>query len=96
MTRTQVIDALAALKAEIFASVSHALRLFSSHARDSATASSDIDLVVAFHGPATFDAYIGLKHVLEDRLEQRVDLATEAAIRPEIKSTIKHEAIHVA
>jgi uncharacterized protein len=64
--------------------------------RATAPAGSDIDLVVAFHGPATFDAYIGLKHFLEDRLGQRVDLVTEAAIRPEIKSTIDREAIRVS
>jgi uncharacterized protein len=96
MVRTQVIDALDALKAEISAFGVARLRLFGSHARDSAAAGSDIDLVVAFHGPATFDAYIGLKHFLEDRLGQRVDLVTEAAIRPEIKSTIDREAIRVA
>ena len=96
MTRTRLIAALDALKAEIAAFGVERLRLFGSHARDSASETSDIDLVVAFHGPATFDAFMGLKHLLEDKLGQRIDLVTEAAVRSDLRGVIEREAIRVA
>jgi predicted nucleotidyltransferase len=73
-----------------------ALRLFGSHARGEAREDSDIDLVVAFTRPASFDDYMDLKLLLEDALERSVDLVTEAAILPRLKSRIDKEAIRVA
>ncbi len=96
MTRDEVVAALHALKAEIAVFDVGSLRLFGSHARGTAIETSDIDLVVAFDGPATFDAYMGLKHLLEDRLGRRIDLVTEAAVRPELRGAIEREAIRVA
>ena len=58
--------------------------------------SIDIDLVVAFTRPASFDDYMDLKLLLEDALERSVDLVTEAAILPRLKSRIDKEAIRVA
>jgi len=93
MTRAETIAALDAMKAEISTFDVISLRLFGSHAKDSAGDERDIDLVVAFHGPATFDTYMGLKFFLEDRLGRRVDLVTEAALRMEWRS---RDAIRVA
>ncbi len=72
------------------------LRLFGSHARGDAAADSDVDLIVAFSRPATFDAYMDLKFFLEDCLQRKVDLVTEKAIRPELRDRIEREAIRVA
>jgi predicted nucleotidyltransferase len=71
------------------------LSLFGSVARHEATAESDIDLLVEFVGPATFDRYMDLKFFLEELLQCRVDLVTEAALRPQIKSAIEKELIRV-
>ena len=71
------------------------LSLFGSVSRHEATAESDIDLLVEFVGPATFDRYMDLKFFLEELLQCRVDLVTEAALRPRLKTTIEKELIRV-
>ena len=65
------------------------LSVFGSVARDEATAASDIDLLVDFEGPATFDGFMGLKLFLEDTLGVKVDLVTRAALKPRLKSRIE-------
>ena len=96
MTRAEIIEALSALKAELAAYDVVSLRLFGSHARDTASDHSDIDLVVAFQRPATFQAFMGLKLFLEDRLGSKIHLVTEKAIRPELRQSIDRDAIRVA
>jgi predicted nucleotidyltransferase len=72
------------------------LRIFGSVARDEAGAQSDVDVLVSFDGPATFDRYFGLKFFLEDLLGAQVDLVSEKALRPELRSAVLGEAILVA
>jgi len=71
------------------------LALFGSAARDSARENSDIDLLVRFDGPATSRRYFGVQFYLEDILGKPVDLVTDKALRPELRSLIESEAIHV-
>ncbi|MFZ5472130.1 MAG: nucleotidyltransferase family protein [Myxococcota bacterium] len=72
------------------------LALFGSVSRDEAREGSDVDLLVDFDGPATFDRYMDLKFFLEDLLGCRVDLITRKGLRPRLRPTVEHEAIHVA
>ena len=71
------------------------LALFGSATRDSADADSDIDILVAFDGPATSERYFGVQFYLEDLLGRPVDLVTEKALRPELRSHIEREAVRV-
>ena len=71
------------------------LALFGSTARDSASAESDIDILVAFDGPATSQRYFGVQFYLEDVLDRPVDLVTEKALRTELRPHIEREALHV-
>ena len=71
------------------------LALFGSVSRNEATAKSDIDLLVEFAAPATFDRYMDLKFFLEEVLQCRVDLVTEAALRPRLRAAIEKELIRV-
>jgi predicted nucleotidyltransferase len=71
------------------------LALFGSTARDSASAESDIDILVAFDGPATPQRYFGVQFYLEDVLGRPVDLVTEKALRAELRPHIEREALHV-
>jgi len=71
------------------------LALFGSTARDSANAESDIDILVAFDGPATSQRYFGVQFYLEDLLDRPVDLVTEKALRPELRPHIERKALHV-
>ena len=63
--------------------------------RDETHADSDIDILVAFDGPATSKRYFGVQFFLEDLLNVSVDLVTEKALRPELRPYIEEEAIHV-
>lgn len=71
------------------------LALFGSAARDTAGPTSDIDILIAFEGPATSKRYFGVQFYLEDLLGRPVDLVTEKALRPELRPYIEREAIHV-
>lgn len=71
------------------------LALFGSAARDTAGPDSDIDVLVAFDGPATSERYFGVQFYLEDLLGKPVDLVTERAMRPELKPYIERESIDV-
>jgi predicted nucleotidyltransferase len=72
------------------------MSLFGSVARNDAGASSDVDVLVDFHAPATFDTFMDLKLLLEDWLGTHVDLVTRKALRPRIRARIEAEAIRVA
>ena len=63
--------------------------------RNEATSNSDIDIVVAFDGPASSDKYFGVQFYLEDNLGIAVDLVTEKAIRKELRPFIEQEAVNV-
>ena len=71
------------------------LALFGSFARDSATAGSDIDILVLFDGPATSKRYFGAQLYIEDLLGRSVDLVTDSALRRELRRYVEREAIHV-
>ena len=72
------------------------LALFGSAARDELRDDSDIDVLVEFDGPATFDGYVGLKDYLEDLFGAKVDLATEAMIKPRLRRHIEKDLLRVA
>ncbi|MCP5409577.1 MAG: nucleotidyltransferase family protein [Chromatiaceae bacterium] len=71
------------------------LALFGSTARDTARPDSDVDILIAFDGPATSKRYFGAQFYLEDLLGIPVDLVTEKALRPELRPYIEKEAVYV-
>lgn len=71
------------------------LALFGSTVRDTARAESDVDVLIAFDGPATSARYFGVQFYLEDLLGCPVDLVTEKALRPELRPYVEKEAVHV-
>ena len=72
------------------------LSLFGSAARDELNSASDIDVLVEFAAPATFDGYFGLKDYLEALLERRVDLVTEGGLKPRARQYVEKDVIRVA
>lgn len=68
------------------------LALFGSAARDTAHPGSDLDILVAFAGPATADRYFGVQFYLEDLLGRPVDLVTDKALRPELRPFVERDA----
>lgn len=72
------------------------LAVFGSVARGEATEASDLDVLVDFVGPATFDGFMGLKLFLEDSLGVKTDLVTRPALRSRLRARIEAEARRVA
>jgi len=72
------------------------LAVFGSTARREATPASDIDILVTFHAPPTFDQYIEAKLFLEDLLGCSVDLVMQDGLRPMVRAEVEKEAIYVA
>ena len=50
---------------------------------------SDVDILVAFAGPATSARYFGVQFYLEDLFGCPVDLVTEKAVRAELRPFIE-------
>ncbi len=96
MERDEVLAALRAHQAEITAFGVRSLAVFGSVARDEAGPASDVDVLVEFEPPATFDRYMGLKLYLEDLLGVRVDVVTLHGLKPRLRPIVEREAIRVA
>ena len=71
------------------------LALFGSTARNNARSDSDIDILVAFDGPATSERYFGVQFYLEDLFGCEIDLVTEKALRVELRPFIEKEVVRV-
>lgn len=94
--RDRVLETLRAHKATLAERYGvTSISLFGSVARDQASASSDLDLLVRFDGPATSRTYFGVQFYIEDLLGHRVDLVTDNALRVEIRPYVEREAIDV-
>jgi predicted nucleotidyltransferase len=71
------------------------LALFGSVARGTASADSDVDVLVGFDGPATSKRYFGVQFYLEDLLGRDVDLVTEDALRPRLRPYVERDAVAI-
>jgi hypothetical protein len=72
------------------------LSLFGSVARDQASESSDIDLLVEFNRPTGLFGLVQLQQHLETILGCKVDVGTAAGLRPRIRERVLREALRVA
>ncbi len=72
------------------------LALFGSAARDEMRPDSDIDVLVDFDGPATFDGYFDLKDYLEGLLGRPVDLVTSKGLKPRARQHVERDLVRVA
>lgn len=95
MRRSEILQELAVHRDELTRMGVKTLAVFGSVARDEARPDSDVDLLVEFLGPATFNGYMDLKFFLEDLLGCPIDLVTRKSIRPRLKTQIENEAFYV-
>jgi predicted nucleotidyltransferase len=96
MNKTTAIELLTRSKPELMARFGvKAIALFGSTVRDAAGSDSDIDILVAFDGPATSAGYFGVQFYLEDLFGVPIDLVTEKALRHELRPFVEKEAIYV-
>lgn len=96
MDRDELIKRLQGQQAKLRQFKVNSLALFGSVARNEARPDSDVDLLVEFEEPATFDRYMGLKCFLEDLLGCPIDLVTRKGVRPQLVPYVEREAVHVA
>ncbi|HYA41818.1 MAG TPA: nucleotidyltransferase family protein [Syntrophobacteraceae bacterium] len=71
------------------------IALFGSVVREEARPESDIDILVEFARPVGLFAFFRLQHRLEDLMGMRVDLATPAALKRQLRDRILKEAVYV-
>ena len=96
MDRQRVLELLTQSKPDLQARFGVTrLAQFGSTARGAATEDSDVDILVAFDGPATSRRYFGVQFYLEDLLGCPVDLVTEKGLRPELRPYIEQERLNV-
>ena len=95
MRRDEVLRILANNRKALAARGIKAMRLFGSVARDKASRSSDVDLLVEFdHSVGLFDL-IRLQQDLEKLFDCGVDLGTPDSIKPRIRQRVLEECIDV-
>jgi len=93
LTREQAVERLVASESEIRALGVERLALFGSVLRGEARPDSDVDLLVQFSPDAkTFDHFLALSELLEERLGRHVELVTTEALSPFLGPRIVAEA----
>lgn len=96
MIKDKVINLLKEHLAQIQKYKIKKISIFGSVARGQELPESDIDILIKFEGPASYDMYMDLKFFLEDLLGRKVDLITEDSLRNEIKKHVEKDLIRVA
>ena len=67
--------------------------VFGSYARGDQKPASDIDILARFDGNASYFDLIALADFLEQKLNVKVDLVSEKALRPELREHILQEVV---
>ena len=97
MNRTTILELLSKHLPELQAKYGVGrLALFGSAARDEMRPESDVDVLVEFDGPTTFDRYFDLRDSLEKILGRRVDLVTNRGLKPRARRHVEKDLIRVA
>ena len=71
------------------------LGLFGSHVRQQEVESSDIDILVSFSRDVDLFDFVGLRELLEKKLNAKVDLVMVSALKPAIGKRILEEVEYV-
>jgi len=91
--RQEVLATIEGLESELRALGVRRLALFGSLVREAAGPESDVDLLVEFEtGSKTYDNFLSVSELLEERLGRRVELVTKEALSPFIGPHILAEA----
>jgi hypothetical protein len=94
-TREEILASLAAGKTDLEKRFRvRTLALFGSYARNQQTERSDVDILVDVD-PSIGLGFVSLAEELERRLQERVDLVSSRAVRPNRWPLIKSDLIYV-
>jgi predicted nucleotidyltransferase len=93
LTRKETFERIRASEPELRALGVQRLALFGSVLRGEARSDSDVDLLVQFYpGRKTFQNFLAVSDLLEERLGHRVELVTQEALSPFLGPHILTEA----
>jgi hypothetical protein len=96
MGKPEIIDIIKSSKPEMQARFGvNKVGLFGSYVRKQQRRRSDIDILVSFSRDIDLFDFIDLREYLEDRLQQKVDLVMESALKPAIGKRILSEVEYV-
>jgi predicted nucleotidyltransferase len=95
MTRHEALRRLTRNRERLRAFQVRHIAVFGSTARDQATPHSDVDVLVEFNQQAQVGlfTFVRLLDFLTDMMGTRIDLATPASLRPEMREEILSEAV---
>jgi predicted nucleotidyltransferase len=94
-TRDEILASLGAAKAELQERFRvRTLALFGSYARNQQTEKSDVDILVEVD-PSIGLGFVSLADELERRLQQKVDLVSSRAVKPNRRRLIEPDLIYV-
>lgn len=92
MTKAEILERLTHLKPWFASRGIARVRLFGSHARDTAEPDSDIDLIVDLDKPLGL-AFFRVQDELTQMLGAKVEMVTEAGLAPDIRYTALRDAV---
>ena len=96
-TKQQINEAIQTAQKELLSLGVKTIGLFGSFVRGEASPSSDVDLLVEFDATQqTFDNFMDVCFLLEDRLGRKVEVVTPDSLSPHLKSYIMKELEYVA
>ena len=94
-TREEILAGLGAAKSELQKRFRvRTLALFGSYARNQQTERSDVDILVEVD-PSIGLGFVSLAEELERRLQERVDLVSSRAVKPNRRRLIEPDLIYV-
>jgi len=96
MTRSQIINILKKTKKQVRQQYRADIKgIFGSYARGEAREDSDIDILVEFMKGATLLDLTGLGNLLEEKLQHKVDIVSQRAVRTELASYIYRDIVYL-
>ncbi|HDP98547.1 MAG TPA: nucleotidyltransferase [bacterium] len=96
MTKKNILKILKSVKQEVRYQYKAELKgIFGSYSRDEQSEGSDVDILVRFLPGATLIDLSGLGNFLEQRLQSKVDIVSERALRKEIESYVNNDLVAI-
>ena len=71
------------------------LGIFGSFVRSEDSEDSDIDILVRFYEGATLFDLVGLSDFLEEKVQRKVDIVSERALRKEMEKQVLEEMVRI-
>jgi len=95
MTKEEIIDIILKNKKILKKYKVKYISLFGSYVRNEQKEDSDVDLLVEFKEGATLFDLVGLGDFLEEKLNRKIDIVSQRAIRSELNDSILKEVVNL-